>query len=80
MGMPFEMNWLIVTKNKAKRLEENIFHLEKEGYRIYPLGLSIDVAKTKLDKPYGSATIKKMTWENGNTYIYYELLSLNNTN
>lgn len=46
MGMPFELNTLIVTKGREKRVEENLFLLEKEGYRLYPIDIPIDVRKT----------------------------------
>ena len=48
MGMPLELNTMIVTKGKEKRLaNSNDFTLTKGGYRIYPLNIPISVQKTK---------------------------------
>jgi len=80
MGMPFELNTLIVTKGREKRVEENLFQLEKEGYRLYPIDIPIDVRKTLESDTSGSAVIKKVEWQNRNTLISYQLISLNSTN
>ncbi|HCJ4337650.1 TPA: DUF2584 family protein, partial [Listeria innocua] len=37
MGMPLEVNTMIVTKGNEKRISDNFFELEKVGYRIYPI-------------------------------------------
>lgn len=80
MGMPFELNTLIVTKGREKRVEENLFLLEKEGYRLYPIDIPIDVRKTLESDTSGSAVIKKVEWQNNHTFITYQLISLNSTN
>ncbi|MBY0146502.1 DUF2584 domain-containing protein [Neobacillus niacini] len=80
MGMPFELNTLIVTKGREKRVEENLFQLEKEGYRLYPIDIPIDVRKTLESDTSGSAVIKKVEWQNSSTMITYQLISLNSTN
>ena len=80
MGMPFELNTLIVTKGREKRVEENLFQLEKEGYRLYPIDIPIDVRKTLESDTSGSAVIKKVEWQNNLTFITYQLISLNSTN
>ena len=80
MGMPFELNTLIVTKGREKRVEENLFQLEKEGYRLYPIDIPIDVRKTLESDTSGSAVIKKVEWQNNSTLITYQLISLNSTN
>ncbi|MDM5330637.1 DUF2584 domain-containing protein [Neobacillus sp. CF12] len=80
MGMPFELNTLIVTKGREKRVEENLFLLEKEGYRLYPIDIPIDVRKTLESDTSGSAVIKKVEWQNNFTFITYQLISLNSTN
>jgi hypothetical protein len=80
MGMPFELNTLIVTKGREKRVEENLFQLEKEGYRLYPIDIPIDVRKTLESDTSGSAVIKKVEWQNSSTLITYQLISLNSTN
>jgi len=80
MGMPFELNTLIVTKGREKRVEENLFLLEKQGYRLYPIDIPIDVRKTLESDTSGSAVIKKVEWQNNLTSITYQLISLNSTN
>ncbi|MCM3692025.1 DUF2584 domain-containing protein [Neobacillus niacini] len=80
MGMPFELNTLIVTKGREKRVEENLFQLEKEGYRLYPIDIPIDVRKTLESDTSGTAVIKKVEWQNSSTLITYQLISLNSTN
>jgi hypothetical protein len=80
MGMPLELNTMIVTKNREKRIEENLFLLEKDGYRLYPIDIPIDVRKTMDSDSSGTAVIKKVEWQNKQTFITYQLISLNSTN
>ncbi|MEH7298844.1 DUF2584 domain-containing protein [Neobacillus drentensis] len=80
MGMPLELNTMIVTKGREKRVEENLFVMEKEGYRLYPIDIPIDVRKTMDSDSSGTALIKKVEWQQGNTTITYQLVSLNSTN
>ena len=67
MGMPFELNTMIVTKGREKRVEENLFVLEKEGYRLYPIDIPIDVRKTIESDTNGTGVIKKVEWQNNST-------------
>jgi Protein of unknown function (DUF2584) len=80
MGMPFELNTMIVTKGHEKRVGENLFVLEKEGYRLYPIDIPIDVRKTIDSDTNGTGVIKKVEWQNNSTSITYQLISLNSTN
>lgn len=80
MGMPLELNTMIVTKGREKRIEENLFLLEKEEYRLYPIDIPIDVRKTIESESNGTAVIKKVEWQNSKTTITYQLISLNSTN
>ncbi|WP_066366781.1 DUF2584 domain-containing protein [Neobacillus fumarioli] len=80
MGMPLELNTLIVTKGREKRIEENLFVLEKEGYRLYPIDIPVEVKKTLESDTSGTAVIKKIEWQNHLTTITYQLISLNSTN
>lgn len=80
MGMPLELNTMIVTKGKEKRLEENIFSLEKDGYRLYPIDIPIDVRKTIESDSNGTGVIKKVEWQGNTTILTYQLISLNSTN
>jgi hypothetical protein len=80
MGMPMELNTMIVTKGREEREEENIFSLAKKGYRLYPIDVPLDIRKTIQSESSGTAVIQKVVWENGETLITYRLVSLNSTN
>ncbi len=78
--MPLELNTMIVTKGLEKRLDENLFMLEKEGYRLYPLDIPIGVHKTKEGERTGTGVIRKVELVHNQTRITYELVKLNSTN
>lgn len=80
MGMPFELNTLIVTKGRERRLDENNFSLTKEGYRLYPIEIPLEVRKTLESETNGTAVIKKVEWEKNETTILYQLVALHSTN
>jgi hypothetical protein len=83
MGMPLEMNWMIVTKGKEEKVmdKENYFELTKEGYRLYPLDIAVvEVKKIKEEATIGLAEIKEMKWKDGYTTITYVLKELNGVN
>lgn len=80
MGMPLELNTMIVTKGREKREEENLFLLEKDGYRLYPIDIPIEVRKMMDSDSSGTAVIKKIEWQNNQTLLTYQLVSLNSTN
>ncbi|EWG10620.1 MULTISPECIES: DUF2584 domain-containing protein [Bacillales] len=80
MGMPLELNTMIVTKGREKRLDENYFSLVKEGYRLYPLDIPVEVKRTIDGDLNGMGVIRKVEWENSRTLITYQLVSLNSTN
>ncbi|MBP3041665.1 DUF2584 domain-containing protein [Bacillaceae bacterium Marseille-Q3522] len=80
MGMPMEFNTIIVTKGKENRLHDNYFSLKKEGYRVYPLHIPLEVRKTKDGEVSGIATIEKLEWEKQKTVITYQLIKLQTTN
>ncbi|MFZ7944980.1 DUF2584 domain-containing protein [Neobacillus sp. 19] len=80
MGMPLELNTMIVTKGREKRVEENLFVLIKEGYRLYPIEIPIEVRKTIDSESSGTGVIKKVEWENSTTTITYQLISLYSPN
>ena len=80
MGVPFELNTMIVTKGNEIREEENIFHLIKEGYRLYPIDIPLEVRKTIDSETNATAVIRRVEWENGKTMLTYRLVSLNSTN
>ncbi|PLS14941.1 DUF2584 domain-containing protein [Bacillus sp. M6-12] len=80
MGMPLELNTMIVTKGNEKREQENLFSLVKKGYRLYPIDIPIDIRKTLQSEASGTAVIKKVEWQGEETTITYQLVSLNSTN
>ncbi|PAE24605.1 MULTISPECIES: DUF2584 domain-containing protein [Bacillaceae] len=80
MGMPLELNTMIVTKGRENRLDENYFSLVKEGYRLYPLDIPVEVKRTIDGDLNGMGVIRKVEWENSRTLITYQLVSLNSTN
>ncbi|YCA43251.1 DUF2584 domain-containing protein [Bacillus sp. JZ8] len=80
MGMPMELNTMIVTKGNEERVGENEFSLEKSGYRLYPLDIPIDIRTTKEGESRGRAIIKKIEWSKETTFLTYEFISLNSTN
>ncbi|MBS4173890.1 DUF2584 domain-containing protein [Bacillus sp. FJAT-49736] len=80
MGMPLELNTMIVTKGKENRLDDNLFILEKAGYRLYPIDIPIDVRRTIESDSSGTAIIQKLEWGKETTTIFYQLVSLNSIN
>ena len=80
MGMSLEMNTMIVTKGRELRIEEYLFELVNEGYRLYPIEIPIEVKKTMDCDSSGTALIKKVEWQKSTTTITYQLVSLNTTN
>ncbi|QPC47302.1 DUF2584 family protein [Mangrovibacillus cuniculi] len=80
MGMPVEFQTMIVTKGKEVRQEGNLFELTKDGYRIYPLNIPIEVKRTKEGEVAGVGVVVRQTWEEDATTIQYELKALNSTN
>jgi hypothetical protein len=80
MGMPVEFNTMIVTKGNEQRIEENIFQLTKEGYRIYPIDIPIEVRKTIEGEIVGKAIVEKLQLAENKTVVTYHLLALNSTN
>jgi hypothetical protein len=78
--MPFELNTMIVTKGREERVRDNLFVLIKDGYRLYPIDIPLEVRRTKDSESIGDAKIKKITLEDNKTTITYELQSLNSTN
>jgi hypothetical protein len=80
MGMTLELNTMIVTKGNEKRKEDNEFELVKEGYRLYPIDIPVEVRKTIHGEVNGMAKIVKLTWGDNHTVLTYKLFALNSTN
>jgi hypothetical protein len=80
VGMGLELNTMIVTKGREERLEDNTFQLVKQGYRLYPMEIPVEVKRTKDGDTNGIGEITRLQWESGETVITYQLKSLNSTN
>jgi Protein of unknown function (DUF2584) len=80
MGMPLELNTMIVTKGNEKRVVDNVFQIEKKGYRLYPLEVPLSIHKTKNGERVGTGIIKKLELEQNKTVVTYELIKLHSTN
>lgn len=80
MGMPMEFNTMIVTKGKEVRIDENTFELSKDGYRVYPIDIPIEVRKTMSGEVTGQAVVQKLELTNIKTIVTYQLTNLNSTN
>lgn len=80
MGMPIELNTKIVTKGEETRMQDNSFELVKDGYRLYPIEIPIEVCKTVDGEVSGTALIDAITWTGKQTLLSYRLVSLNSTN
>ncbi|OEH94039.1 DUF2584 domain-containing protein [Bacillus solimangrovi] len=80
MGMPLELITMIVTNGNAKRVEANTFELTKEGYRLYPIDVQLEVRKSEAGEASGQAIIRKIMWENNQTTLIYDLTSLHSPN
>jgi hypothetical protein len=80
MGMGLELNTMLVTKGKEIRKEDNLFQLQKDGYRLYPMHTPIEIRTTRKSHSRGYARIEKIQWHEGKTTIFYKLISLNRTN
>ena len=80
MGMPMELQTMIITKGNAERLDDELFKLVKKGYRLYPMDVPIEVKKTLTSEHRKEALVKKVEWENEVTTIYYQLTALHSSN
>jgi hypothetical protein len=80
MGMGLELNTMLVTRGKEVRKENNLFQLQKEGYRLYPMHTPIEIRTTNGSHSRGFALIEKIQWHEEKTTIFYKLISLNSTN
>ncbi|KIY21100.1 MULTISPECIES: DUF2584 domain-containing protein [Mesobacillus] len=80
MGMPLELNTMIVTKGREKRLKDNFFSLKKKGYRLYPIDIPLEVRKTIEGDLAGTGVISKLEWTENETILTYQLVSLKSTN
>jgi hypothetical protein len=80
MGMGLELNTMLITKGKEVRTEANLFKLQKEGYRLYPMHTPIEVRTTEGSHSRGFALIEKIQWHEEETTVFYKLISLNSIN
>ncbi|MFB1080345.1 DUF2584 family protein [Jeotgalibacillus sp. JSM ZJ347] len=80
MGMPLELNTMIVTKGREERIENNFFKLVKDEYRLYPMHIPLEVKNSIAGEVRGVAEIYKLEWSGQKTIIYFEIKSLESTN
>jgi hypothetical protein len=80
MSFSLQTNWELITQNKEKRISENLFTLALEGYQIFPIDKKMDAKKETEKNTFGKVKIKKITWENEETIVVYELISLHSPN
>ncbi|WP_312857773.1 DUF2584 family protein [Bacillus haikouensis] len=72
--------FILVTQGKEVRTEDNLFQLQKEGYRLYPMHTPVEIRTMEGSHSRGFALIEKILWHEEKTTIYYKLISLNSTN
>lgn len=80
MGMPFELQTMIITNGFENRLDQNFFELVKDGYHLYPLHVPIPVKRSIDGDLTGEGIIQKLELSEGKTTIIYELLKLKSIN
>ncbi|MCM3477501.1 DUF2584 family protein [Caldifermentibacillus hisashii] len=80
MGMPVQLESVIVITGKETRLKENYFQIVKEGYHLFPLDTSLIVKRMEDDEIIGSGVINKLEWSEGKTTIIYRLTALKTIN
>ncbi|SDJ68594.1 DUF2584 family protein [Sediminibacillus albus] len=82
MPMPMSIEWKLLTHGKEKRLEnkENMFEIEFEGYKLFPLNQVIEIKRHHDSDQIGNGKIVELTWKNESTRCTYQLLSLYNVN
>lgn len=76
MGMPLEMNWMIVTKSDEIKIGDNKYELTKDEYRLYPMEFPIEIRRQKFGPIVAFGRIVSMKWENNQTTIEYIVDSL----
>ncbi|PKR78796.1 DUF2584 domain-containing protein [Halalkalibacillus sediminis] len=82
MAQPFMMEWKIVTHGKERRINEetDLFEIEFEGYKIFPILEPIKIMRKPESDQIGTAKIVKLTIEEGKTICHYHLVSLQSVN
>ncbi|TCT25503.1 uncharacterized protein DUF2584 [Melghiribacillus thermohalophilus] len=82
MSVPFSMEWRIITGGKEKRISEsdNLFEIEFDGYKLFPIDQPIDVMRFESSDQIGTAKVVKITLTDHRTICTYQLISLYNIN
>ncbi|MCU9614282.1 DUF2584 domain-containing protein [Caldibacillus lycopersici] len=80
MSMPIQLNTLIITEGKEKRLEDNNFQIQFDGYHLYPLNTPLAVQRAINEEVIGEGSISKLVLTDEKTTIIYKLTSLKSTN
>ena len=82
MTMPLSVEWKLITSGREHRLahEENMFQIQFDGYRLFPINQVIDIQRYPDSEQIGSGKVVELTWRSETTYCKYKLLSLQNMN
>lgn len=80
MGTPVELNMVIITEGIEKRLNDNSFLLQLNGYKLYPMDTPIELRQFSNNNKRGTAVIQKLEWGNNKTTLVYKLISLHTIN
>jgi hypothetical protein len=81
MGMPCEINSILKLppEQYPQQLSKSAeHHAQKQGYRLIPIDVPIPLVDENW-LAHADITINKLTWENGQTYISYEVNRLYST-
>lgn len=81
-NMPLNLEWAIITNEMEERLgeKENVFQLQLEGYRLFPMDQEIDIKRHEDSEHIGTAFISELKWSDQQTTIIYQLTSLYSVN
>jgi hypothetical protein len=84
MGFPIEFNWALKLKpeqglNESELYEGRIFEFSKEGYRIYPIDIPIDLINKDWEA-VAKVVIREVTLKEGNTSGKYEVIEVYDKN
>ncbi|MBM7552537.1 DUF2584 family protein [Thalassobacillus pellis] len=82
MPSPFTMEWNLITHGKEKRIDQadNIFEMDFEGYRIFPMGENIEIKRNDKADLIGIGKIVEIIFRDGRTICKYQLISLYSVN
>lgn len=80
MKSAFTVSNKLITNNKESRINHDYFHVEMDGYHLFPVNVIFPIQKSEHLAPFGECMIVKVSWESETTYVKYKLISLHSTN